>query len=68
MIVRFKKLDVNVDLSGNEEKIEELLHGVVVFCERVDRGEVRSVRTYGKFKSLLEKITGFTWEEIKELR
>jgi len=24
------------------------------FCERVERGEVRSVRTYNKFKQLLE--------------
>jgi hypothetical protein len=68
MIVKFKQLDVNVDITGNEEKIEELLNEVVIFCERVDKGEVRSVKTYGKFKNILEKITGFTWEEIKEYK
>ena len=25
------------------------------FCDRVDRGEIRSVRTYNKFKQLLEE-------------
>lgn len=56
-----------IDIAGNEEKIGALLKEVMVFCERVDKREVRSVKTYSKFISIIESLTGFTWKEIKEL-
>jgi predicted RNase H-like nuclease (RuvC/YqgF family) len=34
---------------------EELIKALEWFCERVDKGEVRSVRTYARFKTLLFK-------------
>lgn len=38
-------------------EIERLRAALREFCDRVDRGEVKSVRTYAKFKALLEERT-----------
>ena len=38
-------------------RIEQLEAALREFCDRVDRGEVKSVTTYAKFKSLLEGRT-----------
>jgi hypothetical protein len=39
------------------DRIEQLEAALREFCDRVDRGEVRSVKTYAKFKALLEERT-----------
>ena len=31
------------------------------FCMRVDRGEVRSVRTYAQFKEIIKEVTNCEW-------
>ena len=35
--------------------MEELIEALQWFCERVERGEVRSKKTYARFKELIEK-------------
>jgi hypothetical protein len=35
----------------------ELLEAMIEFVERVDKGEVRSTKTYNKFKELIAKAT-----------
>jgi len=36
----------------------ELLEAMKWFCQRVDNGEVRSLRTYARFKELINKAEG----------
>lgn len=36
----------------------EMMEAMQEFCDRVDRGEVRSKRTYAKFKELIKSIGG----------
>lgn len=36
----------------------EMYYAMAEFCRRVDAGEVRSVKTYAKFKAILAKIDG----------
>lgn len=38
-------------------KAPEMLEAMQEFCHRVDRGEVRSKRTYAKFKELIKSAT-----------
>jgi len=45
----------------------EMLEALIDFCLRVDRHEVRSKKTYERFKSLIQKATGKSWEEIREM-
>jgi hypothetical protein len=33
------------------------LEAAIEFCERVEKGEIRSVKTYNKFKELINKAT-----------
>lgn len=40
-----------------EARIAQLEAALREFCDRVDRGEVKSVTTYAKFKALLEDRT-----------
>jgi hypothetical protein len=39
----------------HELKIKELIESMKWFCERVEKGEVRSTRTYNRFKELISK-------------
>ena len=43
------------DFERMEERIKELEGYLSWFCERVEKGEVRSIRTYAKFKEVLGK-------------
>jgi hypothetical protein len=43
----------------------EMLEDLIWFCLRVERGEVRSRRTYERFVSRIEKATGLPWPEVK---
>lgn len=38
-------------------KAPELLEAMQEFCDRVDKGEVRSTKTYNKFKQLIQEAT-----------
>ena len=53
-----KNMDVednaNAKLITNAPK---LLEAMVEFCERVDKGEVRSTKTYNKIKNLILIVT-----------
>lgn len=42
-----------------------LLEEAIIFCLRVDTKEVRSTKTYRKFINIIEKITGLTWQQVK---
>ncbi len=53
------------DLDALEAENHEMLEALIWFCKRVELGEVRSRRTYAKYKELIEKVSGKTWEEIK---
>lgn len=46
--------EANAKLISNAPK---LLEALIEFCERVDKGEVRSTKTYAKFKSLISIVT-----------
>ena len=35
----------------------EMLKEMIIFCERVEKGEVRSKKTYARFKELIKKAT-----------
>ena len=35
----------------------EMLSAMIEFCERVEKGEVRSTKTYNKFKEIITKAT-----------
>jgi len=44
------------DLEEREERVYgELITAMKWFCDRVDKGEVRSVKTYARFKDLIQK-------------
>lgn len=43
------------DFERLEERVRELEGCLSWFCERVEKGEVRSVRTYARFKEALSK-------------
>ncbi len=43
------------DHSNIKSINEELIKALEWFCARVDKGEVRSTRTYAKFKELISK-------------
>ena len=46
----------------------DMLQDMIWFVLRCEKGEVRSKRTYAKFKATIEKACyPKTWEEIKEL-
>lgn len=38
-------------------KAPEMLEAMIEFCDRVDRGEVRSKKTYAKFKAIIKEAT-----------
>lgn len=44
----------------------EMIEALIWFCRRVEKGEVRSRKTYGKYKAIIEKATGQTWEELTD--
>jgi hypothetical protein len=44
-------------------KIDEMADAMREFCERVEKGEVRSVKTYNKFKAILSDLTPKTQED-----
>jgi hypothetical protein len=46
-----------VMLDEAADRIAQLEAALREFCDRVDRGEVKSVTTYAKFKALLEDRT-----------
>lgn len=45
------------DYTKLEAEKSELLESIKWFCKRVDSGEVRSVKTYAKFKELINKYS-----------
>ena len=54
-----------VTLQRLEERVRKqqgqinlMLQVMVEFCQRVERGEVRSVRTYSKFRDIIREVTG----------
>jgi len=50
----FEEIKANAILMTNAPK---LLEAIVEFCERVEKGEIRSKKTYSKFKTIIEKTT-----------
>lgn len=34
----------------------DMLEAMIEFCDRVDRGEVKSTKTYNKFKELIKRV------------
>jgi hypothetical protein len=42
----------------SESVNEEMLAAITEFCERVEKGEVRSRYTYAKFKNIIAKTQG----------
>jgi len=44
-------------IGRQEARIAELEAAMQVFCDRVDKGEARSVKTYAAFKALLGEAT-----------
>ena len=46
--------DKDAEIEHQAARIEQLEDALREFCDRVDRGEVRSVKTYARFKKLLE--------------
>jgi hypothetical protein len=49
----FDEIKANAILMKNAPK---MLEAIIEFCKRVDNGEVRSKKTYSKFKKLIEEI------------
>lgn len=45
----------DVWLKQAKTRTEELENALELFCQRVDAGEVRSIKTYAMFKELLNK-------------
>ncbi|MHA1136530.1 MAG: hypothetical protein ACTSSE_08590 [Candidatus Thorarchaeota archaeon] len=43
------------ELVKKESLLNECLDAMQTFCDRVDKGEVRSVKTYGQFKEILDR-------------
>lgn len=39
------------------ESAPDMFSAIVEFCDRVDRGEVRSTKTYNQFKEIIKKAT-----------
>jgi hypothetical protein len=44
------------EISELEEKINKMKEAMRWFCERVEKGEVRSKRTYARFKQILTEV------------
>ena len=44
------------ELARKEVAFNECIKAMKLFCERVDKGEVRSVKTYNSFKNILNKF------------
>lgn len=42
-------------MLGQMIKAPEMLNALIEFCERVEKGEVPSVKTYQKFKQLIKE-------------
>lgn len=61
IVADIRNVSNNLDeINANAKLIScapELLQALQWFCERVDKGEVRSTKTYNKFKQLIEKAT-----------
>ena len=53
------------DLDRLEAENQEMLEALIWFCKIVESG-VYSRRTYAKYKELIEKVSGKTWEQIKD--
>lgn len=53
-----QEIDEAIQADLIREAAPELLEALEWFCERVDKGEVRSVKTYSKFKQLIKKAKG----------
>jgi len=45
---------INKKLIKSKQKINSYLKALKWFCDRVDKGEVRSKKTYTKFKELIK--------------
>lgn len=48
-------------------KSPDMLNEMITFCLRVDKGEVRSRKTYAAFKTIIENIIGLPWENVKDI-
>ena len=51
----FEKGAIAMELAHRDIRIQELEDALRWFCSRVEAGEVRSKRTYERFRKLLEK-------------
>lgn len=52
-----KKIDKEIYLTLFEE--------IVFFCLRIDTGEFKNNRLYYKYIQVIEKVTGLTWQQVK---
>jgi hypothetical protein len=47
--------EMGTTIVKHELRIRELIDAMNWFCERVEKGEVRSTKTYNRFKELISK-------------
>lgn len=56
-----RALKAEATIHKHNGQIIIMLNAMTHFCMRVDRGEVRSVKTYAQFKSIIKEVINCGW-------